>query len=977
MAKQSFEEMKEQGVWKKTTLQASKFAQIVSENDITYDDTTINDNHDVQLFFEASSKDVLLQWKRDVFGDCLDLCGIAHGKMDNVLLESSKDVKEWFFRVFDVVPKNPAFSASEDAAESSDAEAAVAPAPATTKTASETSSETDVDAPAVEWGRVFRESRQLTPPANMDCTTYTLYDHLPITAQDAFYLTHAPADVYLGAVALMRGDTVAAEGHLVAAKGDLHIVCHARDIRYTQFDGTQKFTLLMLKASSLRAVQAGDYGNASAYRKEIRIQFSKLPVAESRTLCIDFGTSNTTAGSYGIPIDDPGRPGMKVTPEGPEIVQFPTAQYHDDGSAVLMDMMPTIAYILSCKEGEPVRYLFGYEAKAVIERDFQPQATVFYELKRWLSTMDDWEDIMDADGRTGRVQHKAVIQAYIQYVIDCASQYFKRSFACLHFSAPVKLKANFIRQMQAMFQPDYEVYPVDKSLDEGVAIVYDHIASTSKAAAAQKGIVLSKTKPKNDESILIMDCGGGTTDLAQCHYGFEKNPVTHARILHIRTRFENGESNFGGNNVTYRILQMLKIKIAARMQGKEVPKIQELIQLTDDALMFEIDKDPIHALDTLYDSFEKRYQEAEAVLPTRFNETKLQTEIEHRRRNFLYLWYLAETIKIEFYKAANIVEMDFDDMEDHELQACIDDKQNYYLYGADGQSIDEPLQGIHITIKEVERAICPDLYALLNKLLTGQGPKRMEELVASTWYKLSGQSCKITMFHNLLKEFVAGRKIRRTNNQEGGTQQDRFKVSCVAGSIQYMEDLANDRVNPDFRVENPQLIYQVFQDETKALYLADSEDGGDDAQQIVSTVIPKGSAASRANFCVVYEWKFDDNRPSQYEEKRTITYTFAQDAEHRTSIDLAQLQAEITKRSYIGNTAAHAICKAVEQAKDPGDHALRLLFLVPDNSGYGFLIYQVLKEWKDDDTIDFTLEDTPHFESFEDEHLESFFNGER
>ena len=345
----------------------------------------------------------------------------------------------------------------------------------------------------------------------------------------------------------------------------------------------------------------------------------------------------------------------------------------------------------------------------------------------------------------------------------------------------------------------------------------------------------------------------------------------------------------------------------------------------------------------------------------------------------------------------NVVEMDFDNMEDVELKACIDDKTNYYLYRADAEKILDPLRSVHITIKEVERAICPDLYALLNKLLAGQGENRKKELVGSRHYELSGQSCKITMFHNLLKEFVPGQDIRRTHKKDDKTAQDRLKVSCVAGSIRYTADRGEGGITPKFEPEPPQLIYQVYrkkgdQKEEEAsmsleyefdengMYALDKK--GQPIAHVKSLIYHYGPDADNAQFLVRYEWQFDGDEGAepQYEDKRTVTYEFAhgkQGGRMLSNLDLDLEENYIHKLSYLRKSDADEIIANIEAAVEAGNHQVRLVFLVPDRSGYGFYIFQILKTWEKGGMISYTLEREPKLESFEDEELESFFNGKR
>lgn len=58
---------------------------------------------------------------------------------------------------------------------------------------------------------------------------------------------------------------------------------------------------------------------------------------------------------------------------------------------------------------------------------------------------------------------------------------------------------------------------------------------------------------------LIIDCGGGTTDLCSCSFRIWDRRVAYQ--IEMDTSYENGDTDFGGNNLTYRIMQLIKIAI--------------------------------------------------------------------------------------------------------------------------------------------------------------------------------------------------------------------------------------------------------------------------------------------------------------------------------------------------------------------------------------------------------------------------------
>ena len=87
-------------------------------------------------------------------------------------------------------------------------------------------------------------------------------------------------------------------------------------------------------------------------------------------------------------------------------------------------MVPTIVYVQKI-DHKKITYLFGYEAlQKVREKDYCTTASVFYEIKRWINDLDSEEEIYDEQGRRGKVQHKEIIKAYLDFVIHTAEEKF-------------------------------------------------------------------------------------------------------------------------------------------------------------------------------------------------------------------------------------------------------------------------------------------------------------------------------------------------------------------------------------------------------------------------------------------------------------------------------------------------------------------------------------------------------------------------
>lgn len=124
---------------------------------------------------------------------------------------------------------------------------------------------------------------------------------------------------------------------------------------------------------------------------------------------------------------------------------------------------------------------------------------------------------------------------------------------------------------------------------------------------------------------MIIDCGGGTTDLTSGRFRIDNSRVSYT--IDLETRYENGDTNFGGNNLTFRILQMLKIKISQ-------------------ALGYLEQGDSSDSSDGNYgQKLEEDYHRAEEFLPTRFKdyEEKSREQYFHGipvfHRIFISGWY--------------------------------------------------------------------------------------------------------------------------------------------------------------------------------------------------------------------------------------------------------------------------------------------------------------------------------------------------
>lgn len=816
----------------------------------------------------------------------------------------------------------------------------------------------------------------------IDVMAGVITKEMPVRLHDNFCIQFPKNfDAYRGCIALLTHDekNIAAIGYLGEdPQKVVHLLFDCDRIRYELLEQNNQYKIILFpKTAETFFAENQDIGGYDGYLYEVPCTIGLKTLEKTkRTLCIDFGTSNTTVGSYGVYDEDQ---------NNVEVVDF---EDHTGDTVAYRKMLPTVIYVDKIerkdKGGADITYSFGYDAlQKVMDHDYDTVASVFYEIKRWINNLDGVEDISDEDGNKYTITHKELIKQYLDYVINTAERFFQRKFTTLHFTAPVKLKKSFIDDVKKMYEDElsddvYHVMSESESLDEGIAVVYQHIAKEIERYNSSNNKRSADAFPA--QNILIIDCGGGTTDLARCTYQISKNQEGH-RQLDITMSSENGDSNFGGNNITFRILQMIKIKLASKLSCKGDVSMLKLIAGENEILdILDRSDSVIKGCEQIYSKFETIYKDAEDIIPTCFEKEGLfQNEKRQIKRNFYYLWKMADAYKKAFYQTQrDVVAIDFNDDRDRALG--IGNEAQYYLYTRMENGLDKkdnPLEGIKITIKEIECILYADIYALWKRILP------VDDLVKAQYecfYKLSGQSCRINLFHDLLKEFIPGRYLRSNGNKKGSQKdknpESQLKLDCIEGSIRYIRDKEEGRFEPVIRTQSSQLFYSVYRSMKDVDHPGESDIAlleRDTAEKDTVTVhvdwLP--TTASRTEFIV-----FDQHQRKQ----NRINFEFGD--KKGKDIGVGAMQIDIT-----GNTYADLYTDGKKKIADDITSQLEnnslsgyAVFLVPDRNGYGFWAYLIDKEVRTDDEGKairrFCLKKKQYC-SFEKEELVTFFDGKR
>lgn len=630
------------------------------------------------------------------------------------------------------------------------------------------------------------------------CAKITAYQGLSIEYFDQFTIGYHSDIVDTNAL-LVSGDEICAIFQVRAYQGDTkqlyltkseEIECYESSVRnYTLYcmDKSQSDLLyhIYMEEHALLPEHILVYSVPIMSFQVKEILESNMPLA------IDFGTSNTTAGIYldtgyleqlG---DDPAAERLKK--DQVNYVYYLDVEKEEEMTPIL----PTVVGIIQV-DGKNIQYAFGHQANRLFHKSYLEEGfCIFYDLKRWVSDADRVEEIADRNGHRSFVKRRDMIRAFLEYVIATARQRFKCNFKGLHISAPVKQKNLFMEFFKEIF-PEYELEEQDM-LDEGVAVIYNSISELVEKHQYEEG---------EEYKALVIDCGGGTTDLSSCTFRIEDQRVSYQ--IDIATAYENGDTNFGGNNLTYRIMQLLKISLARSLAQIEMIEPAQIIWGLGNDIFRRVDETSIKEV---YGSLDEEYQKAEQVLPTKFKEYEHSSNLEYYavKNNFYFLFQIAEQIKQEFFSPKDILRIAVSSIDFTETvtKTLVVDRWKLSVREGDGLHLIKDIPTVYLSIHELNRLLKADIYGIVKRFIYPSYENG--DLPQYSILRLTGQSCKIELFRDALKEFIPGKIIessKRENNFQGKYE---LKLICLDGAIKYLKDKKFGYAN--IRIVNEQPVF--------------------------------------------------------------------------------------------------------------------------------------------------------------------------
>ncbi len=498
----------------------------------------------------------------------------------------------------------------------------------------------------------------------------------------------------------------------------------------------------------------GNVKNIPGRIEAVRIPLLNIEVKEvtdtDLPLVIDFGSSNTTMGI--------------CLPDG-------TTKIARAGNG---NIIPSVIGVEETKEGKH-GFLFGYEALALEKQNYQDEdVPVFFDIKRWVSDSARLEGVILKSGFKYQISRRDMLSAFLEYLMNLAKQQFKCRFKNIQFLAPIRQKEKF----QDLFKELLPGYNVNCELDEGMAVLFNTIHGMIRNNQYERG---------RWYQALIIDCGGGTTDLTSGRFSIENSRISYT--INLETRYENGDTNFGGNNLTFRILQMLKIKIARAL------------------IIADEEWDEQSREEGGLKQINDQYERAEAILPTRFKkyEEKSRNHYFRVKNNYYYLFQLAEEVKKSFFQASFQYELFINTEKNQIKNEMFLDKWKLSIRDKTGLThIDQDIR-FPLYLNEIESLLKPDIYHVMERFLDQKFEQG--ELQEYEMLKLTGQSCKSRLFTEALKQYVPGKLIQSTKREGDDAG---LKMCCLEGALSYFMDCKRGymKVNQDYQVRT--LPYEIM-----------------------------------------------------------------------------------------------------------------------------------------------------------------------
>ena len=513
-------------------------------------------------------------------------------------------------------------------------------------------------------------------------------------------------------------------------------------------------------------------------------------VALNMPVALDFGSTNTTVAIYADSSYFREVKGQ-IKKEIKENTICHTCFYSIEKDVASKDaMIPTVVSVSKIDDRGNVEYVFGKKALWLANLSYTDKGfSVFYDIKRWVSDFERKEEVIDADGKFAYVERIDIICEFIKYVLNITKDRFKCIINEVYITVPVKQKHTYTELLSIVSKKIG--INIKISLDESTAVLYSFITRMREKGSLEDG---------KQYKALIMDCGGGTTDLSACKFRVRKRGDIYTYVM--ENTYKNGDTDFGGNNISYRLMQLLKVKLVSSLGYSKEDTAKKLMESLPQDTYRYIDE---NGVGSFYENLDKKYKEAEKYIPTRFKDYETSTRAEYYRvrNNYFFLFGLADEIKQVLFSESSIEVTVPEDKNALLGYSRLEADRWKVSYIENGFKTLERMPKISFNRYEVEKLIAGEIYNVMKAFM-----ERLYlngELYDFDMIRLTGQSCKIGLFKDALKEFVPGNMM----HSAGSANREELKMACVDGLMKYLYDRRTGYAGFDIKEDDPVVPYKV------------------------------------------------------------------------------------------------------------------------------------------------------------------------
>lgn len=631
----------------------------------------------------------------------------------------------------------------------------------------------------------------------------TVYEKLAIEASDAFEITGGK-DLENTNVFLMSADDTLC-GIFQLERG-LDGKCYlTKDQSQPCYEAArQDYSLYFVDAGMSERLYHIYMGTQTLIPDHLEIRkLPILPVTVTKppqarvALVIDFGSQYTLCGIYRDQAFFAEEGYQTSEASGPAYVRLP------DGQGGWTPLIPTMAAITAI-QGSSVQYAFGQEAQQMAHTaNPMEQSSICYDLKHWLNHPDHTEKISDPAGNLLHIDRKDILAAYFQYLIGLAEQQFKCKFTTIHVMYPVKQKQRFTALLQKLL-PQYQLAAVGEQLDEGVAALYHTIAN-----AIEKDRYMDGHRYHG----LIMDVGAAGSNLLEAQYSIQNKSVRYE--IQLNTAYKNGDMDINGRQLTYRLMQLIKVNLVREWSALPLPTMTELAEQMGEDVCRQIDED---GRQSFYQKLEDAYQMAEAVLPTRYADYEKRSREEYYkvRTNFFTLFDLAEQLKAMLYTQGGVRQVVLTSEPLAERGVC-NLLVNKWRLSILEQRVERGIEKkqlvtskyfptIYLDSSQIDKILMGDVYSLVRSFLADDFEQ--QKLDQYDVFKLTGGAVKLPLFRQAVTEFVPG-KILNFAQDRKTEQRYKTKLDSLNGALRFLYDQQMGYAQIHINSQAAALPYQV------------------------------------------------------------------------------------------------------------------------------------------------------------------------